>query len=301
MPLRSKLTPTMTFLLNCLLGTLDKDEREAVSGDLLEAHESLKASLFQVFGLVVRRQLNYWAGWQPWLVFIAVGVPLAVVLSQTAREFAGWASVYSWILVNNTDATLLTNPGFWHGALECIWAVGKFALVLFCCSWACGRLIAQLSRNNRLSMGILLLVTSSLTNMIGIPFHARAFLVHSNDKYFPNGPVFALAFYRVWFPVILCAITVLLPLLLGFLSIKTSGRESKMLSILLSCSTVFVIVGLIGQPWLLMEIWSWHIIPVRWVHFPYLLPFASIMPACYLVLGLCKRWFASNSAISIPL
>ena len=89
--------PFMNSLLQSLLGTLDSDEREVVSGDLLEAHESPSASVLQVLSLVVRRQLLHWAGWQPWLVLTTVAFPLAVVLAQTARYFSGWSAVGSWI------------------------------------------------------------------------------------------------------------------------------------------------------------------------------------------------------------
>jgi hypothetical protein len=235
MPFFSRLEPMMTSLLNGLLGALEKDEREVVSGDLLEAHESPSASVFQVLGLILRRQIIHWADWRPWIVLTTVAIPLGVVLSQTAREFAGWSAVYSWMLVNNTDAALLRNAGFWNGALEYSWTIGKFGIVLFCCSWACGRLIAQLSRKARLSVGMLFLITSFFVNIIGIPSHARAFLVHTNDKYFPNGAVFALSFYRVWFPLIIYAITVLVPLFLGIIQTKTSVRRSKAFNLLSSC------------------------------------------------------------------
>ena len=286
----------MTFLLKGLLGTLDKDEREAVSGDLLEAHESPCASVFQLLGLIIRRQFIHWSGWRPWLVFTAVAIPLAVVLSQTAKGFAGWSAVYSWMLINNTDATLLKTAGFWNGALECSWFIGKFGFILFCCSWACGRLIAQLSRNACFSVGTLFLVTSFFLNIIGIPSHARTFLVHTNDRYFPNGPVFALSFYRVWFPLIVFVITVLVPLLLGMSQPKIGVRKSKAVSIISGCSTVLVIVGLIEQPWVLREMLSQKIIPARLVHLPYLLPIASLGPACYLFIGLGRRLFAFSRA-----
>lgn len=289
MPIATGLEPMMALLLNGLLGTLDKDERDAVSGDLLEAHESPGASVFQLLGLIIRRQFSLWTGWRPWLVFAAVAAPLAVVLSQTAKEYAGWSAVYSWMLIDNTDATLLKTAGFWNGALECGWVIGKFGLILFCCSWACGRLIARLSRNARLSVGTLFLITSFFVNVIGIPSHARIFLTHSNDKYFPNGPVFVLSFYRVWFPLIVCAITVLVPLFLGMIQTKTSVRKSKADSILFACFTAFVIVALIEQPWLLRERLSWKIIPAHLLHIPYLLPFAAIGPACYMLIGIGKR------------
>lgn len=294
MPVASGLESMMTLLLNGLLGTLDKDEREVVSGDLLEANESPSASVFQLLGLIIRRQFLHWTGWRPWFVFTTVAIPLAIVLSQTAREFAGWSAVYSWMLINNTDASLLKNAGFWNGALECSWAIGKFGLILFCCSWACGRLIAQLSRNVRFSVGMLFLITSFFVNIIGIPSHARAFLLHTNDKYFPNGPAFAISFYRVWFPLIVHAITVLLPVFLGMIQIKTSVRKSKAVSILSGSLTALVIIGLIEQPWLLREMWSWKMIPIQLMHLPYLLPFAAIGPACYLFIGLGRRLFANS-------
>ena len=136
--------------------------------------------------------------------------------------------------------------------------------------------------------------------IIGIPSHARASLAHTNDKYFPNGAVFALSFYRVWFPLIIYAITVLVPLFLGIIQTKTSARRSKAFNLLSSCCTVLVIVGLIDQPWLLIELWSWQIIPARLVHLPYLLPFASIGPAFYLLIGLGKRWPTNSRALSVP-
>ena len=169
MPFVSGIESVMNSLLRGLLGALDSSEREVVSGDLLEAHESPSASVLQVLSLIVRRQLIHWAGWQPWLVLTTVAFPLAVVLSQTARDFAGWSAVYSWMLINNTDAALLRSAGFWYGAREYSWAVGKSAFIIFCCSWACGRLIAQLSRNTRLSMAMLFLFTSLFVNILGIP------------------------------------------------------------------------------------------------------------------------------------
>jgi hypothetical protein len=129
-------------------------------------------------------------------------------------------------------------------------------------------------------------VTSLFVNMIDLPSHARASLLHTNDKYFPNGAVFAHLFYRVCFPLIIYAMTVLVPLFLGLVQTKPGVRQSKALSILLSCSTALVLVGLIEQRWLLMELWSWQIIPARLVNLPNLLSFASIGPACLLFIEL---------------
>jgi hypothetical protein len=301
MPFLSRLGPTMNFLLNGLLRALEEDEREVVSGDLLEAHEPPGASVLQVLGLVLRRQLILWAGWKPWFVFTTVGVPLAILLSQTARYFAAWSAVYTWMFVNNTDMTLVQNAGFWRGALEYSWAITLFGVALFCCSWTCGRLIAQLSRSARLSVGMLILLTSLLVNIVGIPSHiVRSSSLQRGDKFFPNGPVFSLSFYRVCFPLIVYSIAVLVPLFLGMIQTKTIVQRSKALNILSSCSTVIIIAGLIDQPWLLMELWSWQIVPARFVHLPSLLPFAALGPVLYLLTAFGIRRSSNRRTVSVP-
>jgi hypothetical protein len=300
MPFFSRLEPMMAHLLNGLLRALERDEREFVTGDLVEAQESPSASVCQVLGLLGRRQLIHWAGWRPWLAFTTVGLPVAVLLSQTARQFAGWSAVYSWMLVNNTDANLLKTAAFRQVAIECSWTIGLFGVALFCCSWTCGRLIAQLSGSARLSVGMLFALTSLLVDVIGIPSHsAHSFVLHRGDKYFPNGPVLSLWFYRVCFPLIIYAMTVLAPLVLATIQTKTLVPRSKALSVLFSCSTVLVIVGLVDQPWLLAELWSWQIVPAHFLHLPFLLPFAPLGPALYLLTGFGIRWCANSRAISV--
>ena len=59
---------------------LEPDEREAVLGDIEESQEGLRG-LFDVLGLVVRRQAALWMNWQPWLVLIGLVVPFAFLLA----------------------------------------------------------------------------------------------------------------------------------------------------------------------------------------------------------------------------
>lgn len=47
-------------------------EREVVLGDLAERGSSGARALFDVAGLVVRRQLLIWTGWRPWLALIGI-------------------------------------------------------------------------------------------------------------------------------------------------------------------------------------------------------------------------------------
>jgi hypothetical protein len=59
---------------------LDRDERDAVVGDSLEAGDSAWQALFGVLGLVLRRQISLWKSWRPWLAVFVFGVPRTVLL-----------------------------------------------------------------------------------------------------------------------------------------------------------------------------------------------------------------------------
>jgi hypothetical protein len=59
---------------------LDRDEREAVLGDSLEAGDSACQALFGVLGFVFRRQLLLWKSWRPWLALFVFGLPGSYLL-----------------------------------------------------------------------------------------------------------------------------------------------------------------------------------------------------------------------------
>lgn len=276
----SQLKTVAVTLFNVLLGTLDSDEREAVSGDLLETNESLGASLLQVWGLVIRRQLRQWSSLQSWLTFCAVTVPIAILLAQAVREFAGWSAIYSWMLINNTDATLLRSSGFWQTAMESVWAIGKFGVMLFCCSWVCGRFLAKVASKMPYSMALLFTFASLWVMMAGFPSHVQRFRSHANDLYFPNGPVFASVFYRDWFPLIMYVFSVLFPLVLGLLQ-QRGSNSSKTANSLWLITIVLVLASLVERPWLLLEMWSWQIVPKQILHLPSLLPVALLASSCF--------------------
>jgi hypothetical protein len=59
---------------------LQRDEREAVIGDALEAGDGLWQALSSVLGLVLRRQLLLWKSWRPWLAMFVLGLPGSYLL-----------------------------------------------------------------------------------------------------------------------------------------------------------------------------------------------------------------------------
>src|SRR6266436_2244279 len=75
---------------------LQRDEREAVLGDLSETDESAWRGLLDVLGLVIRRQLLLWKSWRPWLSGFGLALPgsfllmgASVEVSLTYQQLAG--------------------------------------------------------------------------------------------------------------------------------------------------------------------------------------------------------------------
>lgn len=91
---------------------LQRDEREAVLGDLVEAGESAWQGLLDVLGLVIRRQAGLWKSWRPWLAAFGLAFPgslllmgFSVSVSQTYQQ-----------LINPTILKVTgraVGPGFW--------------------------------------------------------------------------------------------------------------------------------------------------------------------------------------------
>jgi len=59
---------------------LERSQREAVLGDLLEDGEGALQSLGGILSLVVRQQLSLWRNWRPWLAAFGVSLPSSFLL-----------------------------------------------------------------------------------------------------------------------------------------------------------------------------------------------------------------------------
>ena len=60
---------------------LEPDERTIILGDLVESGETCTQALIGVLGLVIRRQIELWRNWQPWLALLGVAGLSAYFLS----------------------------------------------------------------------------------------------------------------------------------------------------------------------------------------------------------------------------
>ena len=124
-------------LIEAMALQLTPAEREVVLGDLIETRGSAWQGMREVSGLVVRRQLQLWNGWRPWLAAPGLALPCSFMLmgfsfaisSELRNQFAGG---WHW-------SFLLTEPA------EAIWLLCQF-VVLLICSWAAGFTVVLVSR-----------------------------------------------------------------------------------------------------------------------------------------------------------
>jgi hypothetical protein len=124
-------------LIEALALQLTPTEREIVLGDLIETRETAWRGMREISGLVVRRQLQSWNGWGPWLAAPGLALPCSFMLmgfsfaisSELRNHFE-----YGWQL-----SFILTEPGEFISLLCQV-------LVLLICAWAAGFTVESISR-----------------------------------------------------------------------------------------------------------------------------------------------------------
>jgi hypothetical protein len=116
---------------------LERGEREAVLGDLLETGEGTWRGLLDVLGLVMRRQLLHWKNWQPWLAMFGLALPGSLLLMGVSVSAS---SIFERLIDHRI---LLGSPQAIHEGFFQLLCRG---LLLIGCSWACGFVMGSLSR-----------------------------------------------------------------------------------------------------------------------------------------------------------
>ncbi|HYE72034.1 MAG TPA: hypothetical protein VEF04_01835 [Blastocatellia bacterium] len=107
------------FIVDAFSKLLEPDEREAVVGDLVEAGGSNCAALFDLCGLVFRRQLMLWRNWQPWLAAFGIAIPstlflmgFSVLVSRNYQHTFDKLGHMTNVSVIGTEVSLLLCYGF---------------------------------------------------------------------------------------------------------------------------------------------------------------------------------------------
>lgn len=115
---------------------LERDEREAVLGDLCEGGAAAHRNLFGVLGLVVRRHLAPWRDWRPWLA--AFGLALPGSLCLMGLSLAVSKSFLSVLTPAFARAGVSPSPGLLLFFSELLLLLGW--------SWTGGYVLGSLSR-----------------------------------------------------------------------------------------------------------------------------------------------------------
>lgn len=133
-----------------LVGTaarlLEREEREAVLGDLSECGGSAWKGLLDVFGLIVRRQAALWRSWRPWLAGFGVALPASFLLMGVSLSVSQRSQLCAWLLRNRQsfDPKMIRETGLTIGP-EIEFFFCQF-LLLVGVAWTVGFVVGRLSR-----------------------------------------------------------------------------------------------------------------------------------------------------------
>jgi hypothetical protein len=210
------------WLANLFSRSLDRGEREAVTGDLFESGESGLQALRDVVGLVVRRQTEIWSNWRPWMTVTCVLLPLGVVLSIVSRNLVGMSSVYGWLYLHNWDWRLLHNRGFWYVLGDSLRSLFAGCLRVACLSWSAGFLLGRKVRYLKTgALGflfclMLLLGAQKLApTYLAFESHGIQQMLHLARIPAQRNSVSPSLFYGTILPLISMAMFIALPTVLG--------------------------------------------------------------------------------------
>jgi hypothetical protein len=134
------------FLVELLSRLLDRAERDAVRGDLVECGAGACRTLREVSELVLRRQAAAWFDWRPWFTLASVVIPIGFLLSHTSRWWGitiGIDLANYWVL---WDFSYLAYPGYRNDVIRMAVWIGGAWLALIGWSWSSGFVIGRLTR-----------------------------------------------------------------------------------------------------------------------------------------------------------
>jgi hypothetical protein len=197
------------WLVGSLSELLDANERDAVRGDLAESGQTGRRALWDVLGLVVRRQAPLWKDWRPWLVLVGWIAPVSILLSLSCTWINRGYDLNLWIIRNrrDIDPIILSQTGL--SLHHSIALLARSSLLLFCWSWVCGFVLGAMSRRTIWINGVLFCIALLFLGSQVNRYPAGVY------QYSVHGWPLPLVFYTAILPLILQTMLMLLPSLWG--------------------------------------------------------------------------------------
>ena len=287
-------------LVDVVSRMLESGERDVVRGDFAESGESGGRALRDVLGLVARRQAALGKDWRPWLVLVGLILPLGILLSIVSRFTADRSATYIWLYANNWDWALLKYTEFWYEFVDSAALVFGWCLTLVCWSWSAGFVLGSVSRRIVQVYGVLFCLVLVFGGLLGAPRYL-AFLSQYIYRQFPtdrHDPIFALAFYRVMLPLMVQAVLVAVPSLLGMRQGAQVRKFPQVVrTVLWTAAIGTLILLLVREPgfvffvkafWL-QRVWqSWQI---RWLQFVVYWPVGY-----FIATAIRRRWHGKTAS-----
>jgi hypothetical protein len=160
------MTPLIWSLVDRVAQCLERDEREAVLGDLVEAGESGWQALPGVLSLIIRRQAILWKNWRPWLASFGLAIPGSLLLMGFSLSVSqSYQQAVDPAIFRTTG--MMVRPGLWF--LLC----NIFLLVAW--SWTGGFVMGSVSRRTAW--------VSALSSFIPCVFCLARFRVESLSRF----------------------------------------------------------------------------------------------------------------------
>jgi hypothetical protein len=145
------------WFAHALSRALDPVEREAVLGDFAELRMTDGRALKGMLGLVVRWQVGFWKGWEPWFVLGAVVLPIGPLLGEQSNRLGlgFFPNLVMWFQHGISYRT-----GVSSAALLAEFCFQATALITW--SWASAFALGTLSRRTLWANGVLFLVLCAI-------------------------------------------------------------------------------------------------------------------------------------------
>lgn len=151
------MTNLSKWLVNTLSSALEPHAREAVVGDLTELRVSCTRTIYELLGLILRREAQLFKTWRPWLALIGIvgaigwflsNICLVLISDVTRHAFVYWqyGVWYNSGLTGTQEIEVAICTSFavvcwsWLGGFTLAALSGKAALInrsLFCLAWFC--------------------------------------------------------------------------------------------------------------------------------------------------------------------
>jgi hypothetical protein len=205
---------------------LEREEREAVLGDLMEARTSAWDGLFGVLGLVTRRQAMLWKSWRPWLSGFGVALPCSFLLMGASLSV-------SWSYMRLLCPDLLKSASLTFDSGMAVLSWQTFLLIAW--AWTGGFVVGSTSRSTLWASTLLC--------------------------YAPC--LFCLSRYRVESLPRFCLLLFLLPAICGVhRGLRTSRMKLSTALVLALAVTMMMIPSWSSAG---LHLWSWPKLTLNWV------------------------------------